>query len=362
MTTSSSFARLKDLAKENSSDRRRELLREVTESFFAADEPRTETENALFTDIFSNVAADLEVSARAELSKRVADAKQAPSALAKQLALDEISVAEPILRRSNALTEEDLIEVAQTRGNDHLMAVSKRENVSEAVSDVLVERGDDKVLSSLLSNNSAQISRESYETAVDRSQNNKELQTKLVRRKSMPLDLLNEMYFAVEQRLRNEILTRNDSVPPAALEAALKKARLKVAQDYGALPKDYEDSQRLIKQHKLRNSLNAPVLVQLLRDKKQTAFLIAFADMTGLDFDTARNLCEKGDMDGLAMACRAADFDRALFVTLAVLLCGKDRAMGAAQEFGGLYNDVPKEAAQRAMRFWRVRQNNKAAA
>ena len=45
----------------------------------------------------------------------------------------------------------------------------------------------------------------------------------------------------------------------------------------------------------------------------------------------------------------------ALFVTLAVLSCGGDEAMSRAEEFGRMYNNVPIEAAQRAMRFFKVR-------
>jgi hypothetical protein len=55
------------------------------------------------------------------------------------------------------------------------------------------------------------------------------------------------------------------------------------------------------------------------------------------------------------MICRAAGIERPLFVTLAVLSCGGDEAMSRAEEFGRMYNNVPIEAAQRAMRFFKVR-------
>ena len=44
-------------------------------------------------------------------------------------------------------------------------------------------------------------------------------------------------------------------------------------------------------------------------------------------------------------------------MTLAVLACGGENAMSKAEEFGKLYNNVPIEAAQRAMRFLKVRKN-----
>jgi hypothetical protein len=65
-------------------------------------------------------------------------------------------------------------------------------------------------------------------------------------------------------------------------------------------------------------------------------------------------IIDRKDIDGLAMICRASNIERPLFVTLAVLTCGGDEAMQRAEEFGKLYNDVPVEAAQRALRFMKV--------
>ena len=51
----------------------------------------------------------------------------------------------------------------------------------------------------------------------------------------MPLDLLNEMYFVVEARLRDQILARNSELDPADLDAALARGRKSVAARDGAL-------------------------------------------------------------------------------------------------------------------------------
>jgi hypothetical protein len=61
------------------------------------------------------------------------------------------------------------------------------------------------------------------------------------------------------------------------------------------------------------------------------------------------------------MICRAANIERALFVTIATMTCGGDGAMAKAEEYGRMYNAVPVEAAQRAIRFFRVRKAAEAA-
>ena len=56
---------------------------------------------------------------------------------------------------------------------------------------------------------------------------------------------------------------------------------------------------------------------------------------------------------------KAAGFDRSLYLTFAVLMLDRDtNAMGRAREYGELYEALPREAAQRTIRFWRVRRNS----
>ena len=53
------------------------------------------------------------------------------------------------------------------------------------------------------------------------------------------------------------------------------------------------------------------MLVQLLRENKRTAFLLAFAKLVDIEFDLGRRLVDVKDIDALAMLCRGAGFDRA---------------------------------------------------
>ena len=57
---------------------------------------------------------------------------------------------------------------------------------------------------------------------------------------------------------------------------------------------------------------------------------------------------------------RAAGFDRGLFVTICLLVAGDGYGISKAEMFGKLYEQVPVAAAQRAIRFWKVRKSNSA--
>ncbi len=357
MTAPSSKLRdLVDLAKEPSSERRRELLREVTDLFFTGADGAPPAQIALFDDVMSQLAGEMEEQVRAELAQRMADAAQAPRRLIRNLASDSIAVAEPVLQRSTALTEADLIEVAQSRDQAHLRAISQRPHVPEKVSDVIVEHADDHTLGALLANDGAVLSRAAHETAVDRASANPDLHEAVVRRQTLPIDLLNEMYFVVEAKLRDEIMAKNAEMDPAELDAALAVSRKRVATRDGALPADYDSAEAAIRVLRRAGPIGPQALAAFLRNGETTKFLVCLSELADIDFHTARRILERRELDALAIVCKAADFDRALFLTFAVLVLDREAdAMGRAREYGQLYSDLTREVAGRTIRFWRMR-------
>jgi uncharacterized protein (DUF2336 family) len=94
----------------------------------------------------------------------------------------------------------------------------------------------------------------------------------------------------------------------------------------------------------------------MLRTNKTSQFLVALAELADIDFHTARKIIERRELDALSVVCKAADFDRALFLTFALLILDpNDNAMGKAKGYGELYAALPREAALRTIRFWRMR-------
>jgi len=351
----SRFAKLVDLARTSDSERRRTLLREVTDLFFETSGHRSERESALFDDVLQLVAAQVQESVLVELSEMFADAPDAPVGLMQDLANHAFQIASPVLARSHALNEQALLQVVNNKSQAHIKAVAERPDVSEAISDAIVRVGDDRALDALMRNDEAKISRNSMEAAVDRARQSTMLHDAVVKRHDLPLDLLNEMYFVVETRLRDQIMARNAAVDPATLDAALSKARARVRQSVGELNAEQKNAMAFVQSKRAKGELNARLLVSLYRDAKRMHFLLGLAEITGVDQETISALLERRDVDGLAMICRAANIERPLFVTLAVLACGGDAVMGQAEEFGRMYNGVPVEAAQRAVRFFKVR-------
>jgi uncharacterized protein (DUF2336 family) len=357
--STSKFALLLDLAKETSSEKRRELLRQITDLLCNDAAMRTAANCSAFDEIAVAVVSDLKFEARSEIARMMAATTLPLGRTVRELAMDEIEVARPVLEFSTALSENDLLDVTASQSQDHLMAVSRRSSIGERVSDALVSRGEDRVVVSLLSNRGATIGRDTYERVAERAQDSPILQAPLVRREGVPLDLLNDLYVSVASELREEILKQNENVSPAELEAALERSRKRVAKAYGGLPDDLEIAQLELRKIERMNQLQPPLLVRLMREGAQsrTLFLLALANLTEADYHVVRRLVEARDIDALALLCRAAGFDRPLFVTLSLLVVSEDGSRPKLEEFGKLYERVPVIAAQRAVRFWKVRAN-----
>lgn len=363
MPTSSGqhLVKLVQLAHETSSEKRRELLRDLTNLFIEEPAAREGGAGEDAGHILARLAADMEESVRAELAARFADADQAPKALVHQLARDAIAVARPLLERSLHLDQDALVAVAQEQGQEHLRAIAQRGDVGAALADAIVARGDDATLATLAGNAKAELSREAMEAMVERAENCAALHDPLVARPDLSPDLLNEMFAFVGERLRAEIIARNETLDPAQLDAALTAARARMARKAKAAPADFDDAVRFIQMKKLRRQLDGALLVSLLTERKLTHFTVGLADLSGLDYAAARRATENPAVDPLAIACRLAGLDVDDFVGVALLRPTRSaRESADAEALGHLYAALPQDAVERVMRFWRVRTDSNA--
>src|ERR1700745_1380570 len=113
--------------------RRVETLRRVTDLFLYAPSDYSDEQISLFDDVFHCLIVRIEISAKALLAERLAPVTQAPVRLMSTLAMDDVvEVAGPVLSQAEQLSEDVLLQTAQTKSQGHLLAISKRKSLSHA--------------------------------------------------------------------------------------------------------------------------------------------------------------------------------------------------------------------------------------
>jgi len=349
---------LMDLAREPSSEKRRELLQQVTDLFLDDDSALNPTELELGVDIVARLAGQMEREIRQNLATRLAESPNAPHRLAAQLANDEIEVARPLLTGGAVLTDADLIGIVRQAGQEHLLAITERKTVSAAVSDVLVERGDDRVLVSLVGNQGAELSPAAMDVVVQRSEQVAALRAPLVERKDLPADLMHQMLFWVTGALRQKILARGD-IDETSLDGMLADARSRFQANLQRPDEALNSAERVVRRAARLNQLNANFLLSALRGGRRDEFVHGFAQLAELDLRTARRVIAAPGHEAMAIACKAQDFDANLFSSIALLThpagAQNIRSGGEFATLLEVYRAIPVDAARRAMRFWRVR-------
>ena len=139
-----------------------------------------------------------------------------PPKLIRLLAFDDaIEVAEPVLVNSQQLNDDDLVENATTKSQDHLFAIAQRLKLSEVVTDVLVERGDERVVHRVVKNKGARFSLAGYGQLTNRARYDRKLTLALGERSDLPRQYFLKLLEAASATVRARLEAANPEAAAA---------------------------------------------------------------------------------------------------------------------------------------------------
>ncbi|HEX3339038.1 MAG TPA: DUF2336 domain-containing protein [Pseudolabrys sp.] len=189
-----------------STKHRLKVIDRITDLFAAGSRSYSYEQISLFDDVLRRLSADIEVEARAKLAQRLAGMGNAPPKLVRSFAFDdEIEVAGPVLVHSEQLSDDDLVENATTKSQDHLLAIAQRLKLSEAVTDVLVDRGDDRVVHKVVRNKGARFSLAGYGKLTSRARYDRRLTLALGERSDLPRQYFLKLLEAASSTVRAKL-------------------------------------------------------------------------------------------------------------------------------------------------------------
>ena len=163
-----------------STQRRNEILWQITNLFTQGSQRFSEDEIDLFDAVITRLAVEIEASVRALLAQHLAPLAKAPPNITRILASDDdIRVAGPILTQSECLDGAVILATAQSKSQAHLLAIAKRRTLSEEVTDALIGRGNREVVLNAAQNVGARFSQNGFCLLVKRSQGDDVLATSI---------------------------------------------------------------------------------------------------------------------------------------------------------------------------------------
>lgn len=336
-------------------ERRAQTLERITTLFLSGASQFNEDHVRLFDDVLSRLVDEIESQARAELSHRLAPVSNAPTQVVRRLAKDDdIAVAGPVLQHSGRLAETDLLDIARTKSQAHLLAISGRAGIAEPVTDVLVRRGDRSVVRAVAENRGARLSTNSFSELVNKAEQDSVLAEKVGLRPDIPpqmfRDLLLKATAVVQQRLfasaRPE--TQNE----------IQRVLAKVSNEVGtrSAPRDYAAAQRKVEALHREGRLNEDKLVDFAQGGQYEDTVAALAKLCAVPIEVVDRLMSGDRPDPILILCKSVGWGWP--TAKAVIVARPGSKAISSQGLDTAYTNFDRlspTTAQRVMRFWQAK-------
>jgi uncharacterized protein (DUF2336 family) len=348
---------LEDVIQRGSRRKRVEALQRITALFLAGASSYNDAHVNLFDDVFGLLIEEIETKARAELANRLAPVSNAPGQVIRSLASDDdIAVAGPVLKLAPRLEESDLVDLARTKSQAHLQAIAKRAALGEAVTDVLVRRGDREVARNVAANRGARISEMGFFRLVKRAETDGILAEKVGLRPDIPPPMFQELLIKATAVVHKRLLA---SAPPD-LQAEICRVLDKVSDEVGARvgPRDYRAAQRVVLSLHRAGGMNETALAAFAGEGKYEETVVALAALSKVPIGVADRLMASDRPDPVLILCKAAGMSWPTVKSVITV-----RPDGSATSRQGVdlafanYGRLSASTAQRVVRFWQVRHN-----
>ena len=365
MTTAPSavlIAELEGAVKGGSSTRRIQMLRQVTDLFLSDADRLNEAQIGVFDDVLVRLIERMESRTLAQLSVTLSKSDLAPKEIVRQLAYhEEASVAVPVLSKSIRLSESDLIEIANTRGQQHLLAISSRAILNEPVTDALLMRGNSQVSRALAGNTGARFSERGYSTLVEHAQKDDGLAEKLGLRLDIPIGMLRELLLKATAAVRARLL----KAAPAEMRERIQQTIDAIAAQIGIeAPKavDYTQSEAIVLALNRAGKLGDQTINRFAIQGEYANVIAALSLLSTVPIDAVEPLISNPRPDGLIVACKASRLNWS--TTVMILRNRPNCATISKQELEEgqeSFETLSLSAAQRTIRFWSARSSAKKA-
>jgi uncharacterized protein (DUF2336 family) len=339
-----------DSAEGRSAERWGTLLGQTAKVFLDGIEKLSEHQIDQFEDVFVQLMHRVDVKSLAKLSQKFSEAKCVLPQVDRRLALDENeSVSAPILR-SQRIALELLLEVIQSRGVNHRLAIAFRHSVDPKVGDALAQCADRAVYHALAENRGAKLSEAGWARLVQLAESDRELAEKLARRNSIPVSLKRKLVTKLDDT-RMRMLNAMPGVMRDQIEDTIASTAATATRP-DPEPSDLASVQARMLELNRKGKLNDSTINRFATFREYVEITAALALLTGSPMEVIRTLLASDKVEGLVLACRAARLDWQTAVTIVKNRPGVPPV--AAEELEKakrVFDSFSLSSAQRTVRF-----------
>jgi len=312
-----------------------------------------------FGEVIGRLADEIEVASRAQLAKRLAQFDQAPVNIIHKLAFDDaIEVAGPVLRESERLEPYALVANVCTKSQTHMLAISERKSIDESVTDVLVTRGNQEVVSSVVRNNGARLSDFGFLHMITRAEGDSILAEQLGLRQDIPRHVFQQLIAKasddVRKRLERERPTMLDQIQSTVADVAGE-----LQSKFGPVSRTYYVAKRVVTTQHRQGNLNEESISIYARSHKIEEVTIGLSLLCSLPGDVIERALLDRNRETLLLLSKSLDFSWA--TTMALLFLGaKDHRITAKElrDFERDYGRINIETSRSVLKVYQSRKQS----
>ena len=268
---------------------------------------------------------------------------------------DEIAIAGPVLMESARLSPEDLVEIAETKGEQHLLAISGRWWLQEVVTDTILARRYPTVSRRIINNPGARVSAAGFAIVVAQAKSDPELAVETRIRVDLPPALRHQLLRDATEAVRSRLLQR---APPHIFEeirSAIATVSAEVDREMSKV-RDFAAAKRFVALLKDNGELDEATLLGFAKQRKYEETVAALAELSRSTVEVIRPLMQSLRDDGVLIPCKVAGLG---WETVGAVLESRfaTGSMGPHElaKARGQFARLTIENARRLLRFWQVR-------
>ncbi len=335
---------------------RLDALTRMTDLFLAGSGRHTDEQLALFDDILMVLIDTIEVNAKAQLSRRLSGRPDAPQKVVRTLAFDDsIAVAAPMLMRSQQLTETDLIENASTKSQGHLQAITQRESLSEPVTDVLIERGNSRVIQLVARNAGARFSDSGFGKLVSKAAHDEGLARYVGCRRDIPRHHFVKLLDSASAEVRARLIEANPQLADV-IDATIADVSSSIGDNVRSTSRDHARAVARIKRlHRTGQFSEADLHAYANADDFERA-TVALASLGDFEIELVERALLDRSTDLILILARAAKCCRATARAI-LMMPSSDRRLSPMDLSDALsqFDRLQLATARSALEFYRLR-------